>query len=69
MFVIPVLNVDGFELIGDEFDHTKQLMMVRKNRHVYNSQVHNCPLESYGVDLNRNYWFEFGFDDTGSTGD
>ena len=38
---------------------------MRKNRHAYPK----CGDENIGVDLNRNYGFNFGYDEIGSTGE
>lgn len=68
LYFIPVVNVDGFMAIGSSWDSTKQVEKVRKNRHQYPSQA-SCKKLDIGVDLNRNYPFNFGIDDVGSSGE
>ena len=41
--------------------------MIRKNQH--KDPAHKCPGETGGVDLNRNYAYEFGVDNQGSDAD
>lgn len=60
MYFIPCLNPDGYV-------YNEQIMpqgggLWRKNRRPFGGNV-------YGVDLNRNYGFEWGFDDSGSSPD
>ncbi len=59
MYFIPVINPDGYKY--NESTNPNGGGMWRKNR-LLNSDG------SYGVDLNRNYGFEWGFDDQGSSG-
>ena len=57
LFFIPVVNPDGYE-----YNHTTDPNgggMWRKNRRVYSTAI--------GVDLNRNYGYEWGYDDVGSS--
>eukprot|EP01017_Pseudomicrothorax_dubius_P042157 TRINITY_DN6840_c0_g2_i1.p1 TRINITY_DN6840_c0_g2~~TRINITY_DN6840_c0_g2_i1.p1 ORF type:complete len:463 (+),score=79.47 TRINITY_DN6840_c0_g2_i1:128-1516(+) len=61
---VPAVNLDGFSKINQIYKATKQLALVRKNRHVYSSA---CDEESVGVDINRNYGYKFGYDDQGSS--
>jgi len=37
IFFIPVVNVDGFEAIGNAYSKTKTTLLIRKNRHSYPS--------------------------------
>lgn len=37
LFFIPVVNVDGFEAIGTMFTKTQNILLIRKNRHIYPS--------------------------------
>jgi hypothetical protein len=55
IFFIPVMNPDGYV-----YNETYPSMMWRKNRR-YNSGG------SYGVDLNRNYPYKWGYDNVGSS--
>ena len=58
MYFIPVINVDGY-LYNEETDPEGGGFW-RKNRRLNDDG-------SYGVDLNRNYGYEWGFDNTGSS--
>ncbi len=55
VYFIPVMNPDGYV-----FNETYSSMMWRKNRR-FNSGG------SYGVDLNRNYPYKWGYDNVGSS--
>lgn len=55
VYFIPVMNPDGYV-----FNETYPSMMWRKNRR-YNAGG------SYGVDLNRNYPYKWGYDNVGSS--
>ena len=59
MYFIPVINPDGYAY--NESTNPNGGGMWRKNRR-YNIDG------TYGVDLNRNYGFEWGYDNYGSTG-
>ena len=59
MYFIPVINPDGYKY--NETTNPNGGGMWRKNR------LHNSD-GSYGVDLNRNYGYEWGYDDQGSSG-
>jgi len=69
IFMVPVVNYDGYMAIGNVFNSTGTLLTQRKNMHVYPSQKKNCNSTDYGVDLNRNYGFMFAFDSKGSSGE
>jgi murein tripeptide amidase MpaA len=65
--VIPVVNVDGFQQISDNYKANGNWSYTRKNMHQYNS---GCTFKyQNGVDLQRNYGFQFGLDDIGSSSD
>jgi murein tripeptide amidase MpaA len=53
VWIIPVVNPDGYQYVYDVYD------MWRKNRRDNGY--------SYGVDLNRNYTYRWGWDDSGSS--
>ena len=63
---IPTVNVDGFTYISDNYKETGKLDYIRKNRHIYPLMESCRKAESEGVDLNRNYGYQFGFDNDGS---
>jgi murein tripeptide amidase MpaA len=67
VFVIPVVNQDGFSAINQLFERNGKLALIRKNRHFYSTQA-ECSDEGKGVDLNRNYPYKFAFDNQGSSG-
>ncbi len=58
LYIVPIVNPDGF--LYNEATNPDGGGMWRKNRR-QNS------LTSYGVDLNRNYPYQWGFDDVGSS--
>ena len=68
VFVIPVVNQDGFSAINQHFETNGKLALIRKNRHFYSTQA-ECSDEQKGVDLNRNYPYKFAFDNQGSSGE
>lgn len=53
VWIVPVVNPDGYEYVYDVYD------MWRKNRRDNGG--------SYGVDLNRNYTYRWAWDDSGSS--
>lgn len=55
IYFIPVMNPDGYV-----FNETYSSMMWRKNRRLNSGG-------SYGVDLNRNYPYKWGYDNVGSS--
>ena len=67
LFFVPVVNRDAHAHISDTYDAVKEFARTRKNRHHYGIEECGDDNESdIGVDLNRNYGFEFAHDDTGS---
>lgn len=70
-FFVPIVNVDGYNMISDYYAQTHQLKYIRKNRNDgkkdgYSACAHS---DSLGVDLNRNYGLKWGYSDTGSSRD
>ena len=67
IYVIPVVNMDGFYEISENWNETKELEMVRKNLKGENKV--KCPIkgDEKGVDLNRNYDMAFGINEEGSS--
>ena len=41
---IPLVNIDGFEFISEEFDSTGHLEYIRKNRQIYDKMKY-CEYE------------------------
>lgn len=66
---IPVVNVDGVTQINQWYESTGKLYKVRKNRRYIASKMSKCNGEDLGVDLNRNYSFKFGYNQSGSSSD
>jgi len=63
VWFIPVLNVDGYKAIEDDYSATGRITEFRKNM-----KNLNCSLKlENGVDLNRNYGFKWGADNLGSS--
>ena len=68
MMFIPIVNPDGFRLISEYYITTGQFLPIRKNRFSDNNFT-PCSSEVYGIDLNRNYPFAWGYDNQGSSDD
>ena len=63
---MPIVNVDGFTGIDIIYTATGTFSWIRKNRRI--DVDANCDdLTEIGVDLNRNYGFRWGYDETGSS--
>ncbi|MBX7240795.1 MAG: peptidase M14 [Bacteroidia bacterium] len=60
LYFVPVMNPDGY--VYNEINNPQGGGMWRKNRRANADGT-------FGVDLNRNYGFQWGFDDIGSTPD
>ena len=60
LYIVPIVNPDG--VIYNELTNPNGGGMWRKNRR-------ENSLTSFGVDLNRNYPYQWGFDDSGSSPD
>lgn len=65
VFFIPIINVDSYIYINLNQHSPKweDIKMIRKNRNIHAE----CDEISGGVDLNRNYGFNFGIDNDGSS--
>ena len=66
IFFIPIVNLDSYKYIAQNWrgQHSQEVLMIRKNRNI--SPV--CNEFTGGVDLNRNYSFMFGLNESGSSG-
>ena len=64
LYFIPVVNIDGFSKISEDYAKHGGLEYIRKNVRK-SSPCGN--LEDKGVDLNRNYDMAWGIDDDGSS--
>lgn len=60
MFVLPMINVDGCHAIMEHYNKTGELMFKRKNADRRFEGDANCPEWLQGVDINRNYGYNFG---------
>lgn len=70
IFIVPAVNYDGYHYIGQNYKNFGNLSYLSKNRHISDEQSKSCPSEDLmGVDLSRNYDFEFAHDEEGSSGD
>jgi hypothetical protein len=65
IFIIPIVNTDSYIYINENFFNKDNpgAKMVRKNRHVDS----RCSENAGGVDLNRNYDFQFSSNEHGSS--
>jgi hypothetical protein len=69
IYFIPMINVDGYRENNIQFDLFRNFnaAMIRKNRRS-GVEFNGCSrVVDLGVDLNRNYGYMFGSDDTGSS--
>ena len=62
IWFVPILNVDGFQMICDHFNTTGEILEIRKN-----IRPGGCNIQHDGVDLNRNYGYKWGYDNIGSS--
>lgn len=62
IWFVPVVNVDGFSAICDNYNLTGKILEIRKN-----IRPSGCNILNEGVDLNRNYGFKWGYDQFGSS--
>ena len=69
IYFIPIINIDTYKYNSEIFFKTANTrkMMARKNRRVIKSK--KCRDEDIGVDLNRNYDYDFAKDNEGSSND
>ena len=65
LYFIPLVNPDGYEINWQYYLNQKSFGLWRKNARDNNG---DSKLDAYdGVDINRNFGFKWGFDDTGSS--
>eukprot|EP00347_Sterkiella_histriomuscorum_P015559 403356572 len=74
IYILPIVNLDGYQYISDVFQSTNQLSYIRKNRNDGTKDGSNAckkvsSSDQVGVDLNRNYGYMWGLTDRGSSGD
>lgn len=55
VYFIPVVNVDGYKLISDDWQNHNAVSYIRKNVANYQFRERDCTIGKRGVDLNRNY--------------
>lgn len=69
VFVVPAINYDGYHEISRQFKENGQVSYLSKNRHPYGEQQQTCgSSDLIGVDLQRNYGYQFAHDEIGSSG-
>jgi Zinc carboxypeptidase len=73
LYVLPVVNIDGYKLIDEVYKTTGRLIYKRKTQNrEYEKDIfgdYECDEEEAGVDLNRNYAWAFGNSWQGSSED
>ena len=69
IYFIPIVNIDTYKYNSEMYFKTfnTRRMMARKNRREIKTK--KCREEDFGVDLNRNYDYDFGKDNEGSSND
>ena len=67
IYFIPIINIDTYKYNSQKYLSGQGIknMMARKNRRVIPSK--KCKEEDIGIDLNRNYDYDFGKDNVGSS--
>jgi len=67
IYFIPIINIDTYKYNSQKYLSGQGIknMMARKNRRVIPSK--KCKDEDIGIDLNRNYDYDFGKDNEGSS--
>jgi hypothetical protein len=70
IYFVPIINADGYvkNNLLYETHGSFEMAMVRKNQR-RTTEHKNCEDINMGIDLNRNYAFQFGSDNTGSSVD
>ena len=68
IYLVPLVNPDGYKVNEDTYTNTAGFGLWRKNTRDNNLNG-SFAADSDGVDLNRNYGFKWGFDNTGSSPD
>jgi murein tripeptide amidase MpaA len=61
LYFVPLVNYDGYAKISSVYVSDGYLAMIRKNQRPDSN--YNCGFDEIGVDLNRNYGFQWGIDD------
>ena len=69
IYFIPIINIDTYKYNSEIYFKTRDIrkMMARKNRREIKTK--KCRDEDIGVDLNRNYDYDFAKDNEGSSND
>ena len=69
IYFIPIINIDTYKYNSEMYFKTRDIrkMMARKNRREIKTK--KCRDEDIGVDLNRNYDYDFAKDNEGSSND
>jgi carboxypeptidase T len=66
LLFVPIVNLDGFKHISDEYHSTGKIVHRRKNMRDA-PQCRESDWQSGGIDLNRNYGYKWGIKDSGSS--
>ena len=67
IWIIPIVNPDGYLQSWEQYDRDQNWTGWRKN--IRDNNNDGVIDGNDGVDLNRNYGFEWGYDESGSSGD
>ena len=67
LFIVPIVNIDSYIFMNENWqsDDEEDVLDIRKNRNI----AKECTIYNGGVDLNRNYDFNWGMDNNGSSDD
>ena len=60
LYYVPIINQDGYRWISEQYINTGLFIYKRKNMNKENEKLYPCVYEeTSGIDLNRNYDWEF----------
>ena len=68
IYLVPMLNIDGYAYISENWEAIKNTNSTETTRRK-NMNTEGCPDGKYGVDLSRNFEYQWGYDDLGSSSD
>lgn len=68
IYIVPMLNVDGYKYISDNWSDIKDVDSTdtTRRKNLNNSE---CSNGTYGVDLGKNFSYQWGFNISGSSGE
>ena len=67
LYVVPVVNVDGYAVVSKHLKEENRFVYKRKNNNKEYEINVICGEIDQGVDLNRNYDWSFGYGEDGSS--